>query len=149
MSGVNRTVLLGNLGADPDLRFTTGGEPVAELRVATNESWLDKNRVKQERTEWHRVVVWGAQAENCKKFLHKGSGVYVEGRNQTRSWEDQEGQKRYTTEVVATRVHFTDRAPGGARPPHPSEGPPTDEAPAPTYDEAQRQLARPSDDLPF
>ncbi len=106
MSGVNKVILVGRLGADPELKSVGQSQSVATLSIATSESWLGKDGQKQERTEWHRVVVWGRQAENCGKHLAKGRQVYVEGRLQTRSWEDQQGQKRYTTEIVANTVQF-------------------------------------------
>ncbi len=106
MSGVNKVILVGRLGADPELKSVGQSQSVATLSVATSESWMGKDGQKQERTEWHRVVVWGRQAENCGKHLSKGRQVYVEGRLQTRSWEDQQGQKRYTTEIVANTVQF-------------------------------------------
>ena len=105
-SGVNKVILVGNLGADPDMRYTPSGSGVCELRVATNESWTDKSGQRQERTEWHRVVVWGKRAETCSKYLSKGRLVYVEGRLRTRSWDDRDGNKRYTTEVIANDVQF-------------------------------------------
>jgi len=104
--GINKVLLIGNLGADPDMRYTPSGAGVCEMRIATNESWTDKSGQKQERTEWHRVVVWGKRAELCAKFLQKGRQCFVEGRLRTRSWEDREGNKRYTTEIVATDVQF-------------------------------------------
>ena len=106
MGSVNKVILVGNLGADPELKYTPSNRPVCNLSVATNEVWKDKGGQKQERTEWHRVNVWGEQAENCSKFLAKGRMVYVEGRLQTRSWDDKDGKKRYSTEVVADRVVF-------------------------------------------
>jgi single-strand DNA-binding protein len=106
MGSVNKVILVGNLGADPELKYTPSNRPVCRLSVATNEVWKDKDGKKQERTEWHRVNVWGEQAENCSKFLAKGRMVYVEGRLQTRSWDDKEGKKHYSTEVVADRVVF-------------------------------------------
>jgi single-strand DNA-binding protein len=106
MAGVNKVILVGRLGADPELKSVGNSQSVARLSVATSETWVDKNNQKQERTEWHRVVVWGRQAENCGKHLTKGRQVYVEGRLQTRSWEDQQGQKKYATEIVATTVQF-------------------------------------------
>jgi len=104
--GVNKVILVGNLGADPDMRYTPSGQGVCELRVATSESWNDKNGQRQERVEWHRVVVWGKRAEVCAKYLSKGRQVYVEGRIQTRSYDDKEGNKRYITEVIANDVQF-------------------------------------------
>jgi single-strand DNA-binding protein len=111
--GVNKVILVGNLGADPDMRYTPGGAGVCELRLATNETWNDKNGQRQERTEWHRVVVWGKRAELCAKYLSKGRQCYVEGRLRTRSWDDKDGNKRYTTEVVATDVQFLGGGSGG------------------------------------
>ncbi|CAN5221442.1 single-stranded DNA-binding protein [soil metagenome] len=104
--GVNKVILVGNLGADPDMRFTPSGQGVCELRVATSESWNDKNGQRQERVEWHRIVVWGKRAEVCSKYLAKGRQVYVEGRIQTRTYDDKDGNKRYITEVIANDVQF-------------------------------------------
>lgn len=104
---VNKVILLGNLGADPEVRFTQGGQAVATFRMATSESWTDRSSgQRQERTEWHRVVAWGRLAELCGEYLRKGRQCYVEGRIQTREWQDKEGQKRYTTEIVASQVVF-------------------------------------------
>jgi single-strand DNA-binding protein len=117
MASVNRVILVGNLGRDPELRYTAGGQPVASFSVATNERWNDREGKTQERTEWHRIVVWGKQGENCANYLQKGRSVYIEGRLQTREWEDKEGQKRQTTEVVAQTVQFLDRREGAPRTP--------------------------------
>ena len=106
MASVNKAIVLGNLGRDPELRHTGSGRPVASLRIATNEVWNDQSGERQERTEWHSVVVWGRQAENCSQYLKKGRTVYVEGRLQTRKWQDKDGNDRYTTEIVADRVQF-------------------------------------------
>ena len=106
--GVNKVILIGNVGADPELRYTPGGTAVSNFNMATNESWTDSGGEKQERTEWHRIVVWGRLAEICNQYLRKGSKVYIEGRLQTRSWEGQDGQKRYTTEVVARDMQMLD-----------------------------------------
>ena len=104
---VNKVILLGRLGQDPELKHTPSGAAVCNFSLATSESWTDKNSgQKQERTEWHRVVVWGKLAELCNQYLAKGRQAFVEGRLQTRSWEDQNGQKRYTTEINATTVQF-------------------------------------------
>ena len=113
-SGVNKVILIGHLGADPDMRYTPSGAGVCELRVATSESWKDKNGQRQERTEWHRVVVWGKTAEICAKYLAKGRQVYIEGRIQTRTYDDKEGQKRYITEVIANDVQFLSSGRDGA-----------------------------------
>jgi single-strand DNA-binding protein len=104
--GVNKVILVGNLGADPDMRYTPSGQGVCELRIATSESWNDKNGQRQERTEWHRIVVWGKRAEVCSKYLSKGRQVYVEGRIQTRTYDDKDGNKRYITEIIAADVQF-------------------------------------------
>jgi single-strand DNA-binding protein len=101
--GLNRVMLLGNLGADPELRVTPGGQAVLKLRLATNENFLDRNNVRQERTEWHRVTVWGRRAEALGKILQKGDLLFVEGRLQTSSYE-KNGEKRYSTEVVANNI---------------------------------------------
>lgn len=106
---LNKVMLIGRLGRDPELRYTQNGSPVATLNVATDESYIDKDGNKVERTEWHRVSVFQRQAENCANFLGKGSLVYVEGSLQTRKWQDQSGQDRYTTEIKAQRVQFLDR----------------------------------------
>lgn len=104
---VNKVMLLGRLGVDPEVRFTQGGQAVATFRMATSENWTDRNSgQKQERTEWHRVVVWGRLGELCGEYLRKGRQCFVEGRIQTREWQDKEGQKRYTTEIVANNVTF-------------------------------------------
>ena len=113
--GINKVILIGNLGNDPEMRHTPNGAGVCEFRLATNEAWTDKQGQRQERTEWHRVVVWGKKAEVCSKYLSKGRQVYVEGRLRTRSWEDKEGNKRYTTEVVANDVQFLGGGGGGER----------------------------------
>ena len=106
MSGVNKVILVGNLGANPEMRFTQGGQAVANLRIATTEKWTDRQGQKQEATEWHRVVVWGKQAEIVGQYLTKGRQVFVEGSIRTRQWQDQAGQKRYTTEIVARNVQM-------------------------------------------
>jgi single-strand DNA-binding protein len=114
MGSVNKVILVGRLGADVDLKYTNNGRPVANLSVATSEVWKDKQSgEKKEKTEWSRVQVWGDLAENCAKFLAKGRQVYVEGKLQTREWEDKNGQKRFTTEVVASQVVFLGSADGG------------------------------------
>ena len=106
--GVNKVILIGNVGADPELRYTPSGTAVTNFNMATNESWTDNSGDRQEKTEWHRIVVWGRLAEICNQYLRKGSKVYIEGRLQTRSWEGQDGQKRYTTEVVARDMQMLD-----------------------------------------
>ena len=112
MASVNKVILVGNLGADPELRYTNTGTAVANLRIATNEQWTDKNGERQSRTEWHNIVAWGKLGEICGKYLKKGRSIYVEGRLQTRTWDDQSGQKRYTTEVVAQVMQMLGGRPG-------------------------------------
>jgi single-strand DNA-binding protein len=103
---VNKVIILGRLGQDPELKYTPGGAAVCNFSLATSESWTDKSGQKQERTEWHRVVVWGKLAELCNQYLSKGRQAYLEGRLQTRSWDDKDGNKRYTTEINAATVQF-------------------------------------------
>ncbi|HEU5073239.1 MAG TPA: single-stranded DNA-binding protein [Polyangiaceae bacterium] len=111
--GLNRVLLLGNLGADPELRMTNGGQAVLKMRLATSETYLDRNRQRQERTEWHNVVVWGKRAEALGKFLTKGSRLFVEGGLRTSSYEDRDGNKRYRTEIVANNVILSGGGGGG------------------------------------
>ena len=106
MAGVNKAILVGNLGRDPELRTTPNGQSVVNFTLATSETWTDKSGERVERTEWHRIVVWGKQAEMCNQYLSKGRTVYIEGRIQTREWEDKDGNKRYTTEINANTVNF-------------------------------------------
>lgn len=130
--GLNRVILLGNLGQDPELRQTGGGTAVLNLRLATTESYLDANKQRQERTEWHRVVVWGKRAESLGRILSKGDRILVEGSLRTTSYE-KDGSKRYTTDIVAQNVVLSGRG-GGS-------GPPADREPEPSGD--------PDDDIPF
>ena len=102
--GLNRVTLIGNLGQDPELRYTQSGQAVMSMRMATTETFFNRDREKQERTEWHSVVLWGKRAEALSKFISKGQSLCVEGRLQTRQWEDKDGNRRYTTEVVANNV---------------------------------------------
>jgi single-strand DNA-binding protein len=103
---VNKVILVGRLGSDPEVRYTPGGAAVANFSLATNESWKDKNGQKQERTEWHRIVTWGRLAELSGQYLKKGRQVFIEGGLQTRQWDDKDGNKRYTTEIKATNMQF-------------------------------------------
>jgi len=104
MGSVNKVILVGNLGRDAELRYTPGGAAVATLNLATTEVWNDRSNQRQEKTEWHRVVLWGKQAESLQEYLTKGKQIYVEGRLQTRQWDDKDGNKRYTTEIKCDRV---------------------------------------------
>ncbi len=111
--GLNRVLLFGNLGADPELKMTNGGQAVLKLRLATSESYLDRNKVRQDRTEWHSVVVWGKRAEALGKFLTKGARIFVEGGLRTSSYEDKDGKKVYRTEIVASNIILGGRGGGG------------------------------------
>jgi single-strand DNA-binding protein len=111
MASVNKVILLGNLGRDPETRYTTGGDAVTNLNIATSEQWKDKSGEKQERTEWHRVVLFGRQAEIAGEYLKKGRSVYIEGRLQTRKYTDKDGVEKYSTEIVADRMQLI----GGGR----------------------------------
>ena len=113
MGSVNKVILVGNLGRDAELRYTPGGAAVATLSLATTETWNDKEGQRQEKTEWHRVVLWGKQAESLQEYLTKGKQIYVEGRLQTRQWDDKDGNKRYTTEIKADRITLLGGGGGG------------------------------------
>ena len=108
MANLNKVTLIGRLGQDPEIRYTQSGSAVANATIATNDYWTDKQGEKQERTEWHSLVLWGKLADLAQSYLKKGSQVYVEGRLQTRDWEDQQGQKHFKTEVVVTTMQFLD-----------------------------------------
>jgi len=106
VASINKVILIGNLGGDPEVRYTPSGRPVANFNIATTENWTNKDGGKEERTEWHRIVAWGRLGEICGEYLHKGRSVYIEGKLQTRSWEDREGNKRYTTEILAQTMQM-------------------------------------------
>ena len=106
MAGVNKVILIGNLGKDPELRRTPGGQSVASFSLATTERWTDKSGGRQDRTEWHNVVAWGKLAELANQYLSKGRTAYIEGRITTRSWDDRDGNKRYRTEIIANQIQF-------------------------------------------
>ena len=129
--GLNKVMIIGRLGRDPEMRFTANGQPVASFNVATTRGWTNNEGERREETEWFHVVAWGGLAELCKKRLHKGSQVYVEGRLQTRSWEDTDGQRHYRTELVTQELIFLDTY----------EGPDTAEEELPTEDEAEEVAA--------
>jgi single-strand DNA-binding protein len=112
MAGVNKVILIGNLGRDPELRYTKGGQAVANFSLATSDSFTNREGVREDRTEWHRIVAWAKTAELCTKYLSKGRTVYVEGQLRTREWEDKDGHKRQTTEVHVQTVQFLG-SPGG------------------------------------
>ena len=116
---VNRAILVGRLGRDPETRYTSGGQAVCNFTLATDETYKDRNGERQKRTEWHRIVVWGKQAEIAQQYLHKGSLIFVEGRIQTRQWDDREGQKRTTVEIVASNFRMLGGRGDGAVAPGP------------------------------
>ena len=138
MASLNRVLLIGNLGADPELSYTPSGTAKATVRLATHEVWTNKSGEKGERTEWHRVIAWGRLAEICGEYLTKGRQVFVEGRLQTRSWEDRDGNKRWTTEIVATNMQML-----GSPRTAPSETGPS----SPSLDTPD--LPEKDDDIPF
>ena len=139
--GVNKVILIGNLGGDPELRQTPSGTSVATFTLATNESWTDRDGQRQERTEWHRVVAWAKLAEICGQYLRKGRQVYIEGRLTTRSWEDRQGNQRKTTEIIAQQMLML-----GGRGSEQAGGAP-DEGEAPDF--AAETVKIEDDDLPF
>ena len=155
-TGLNKVMLLGNLGADPELRFTPKGQPVLNLRLATTESWVDKNKEVQERTEWHRVVVWGNRGEALSRFLGKGDCIVVEGYLTTSSYE-KDGQKHYSTEIVAREVFLTGRRPTTAAPMDelpPASEPATAQAPGLVATNGKRKNGKKNEaelasDIPF
>ena len=115
MASVNKVILIGNLGRDPEVRYMPNGDAVANLNLATTEKWKDKNDQPQERVEWHRITCFGKTAENCAKYLEKGRSVYIEGRIQTREYQDKEDNKRWITEIIANNVQFLGDGKGGRR----------------------------------
>ena len=139
MAGVNKVILVGRLGRDPEVRYTPNGVAIANFSIATSEEWKDKDTgEKQERTEWHRIVAWRRLGEICGEYLHKGSQIYIEGRLQTRDWEDRDGNKRYTTEIVAQNMQML--------------GKPSREGKAESQEErypAEEPISIPDDDIPF
>jgi single-strand DNA-binding protein len=145
MAGVNKAIIVGNLGADPEVRTTQSGTQVATFSVATSETYNDSSGQRQERTEWHRVVAFGRLGEICGQYLHKGKQVYIEGRIQTRKWQDKDGQDRWTTEIVAREMQMLGRA--GDAPT--SDGGNYQQAAAGTSASAGANVAAEDDDLPF
>ena len=142
MAGINKVILIGNLGGDPEVRYTPSGDAVANFNIATSEEWKDKDTgEKKERTEWHRIVAWRRLGEICGEYLSKGRQVYVEGRIQTNAWEDKEGNKRYTTEIVANTVQFLGGRDVG-------DSPRPQSPPVPDYSGAPTQGPE-DDDIPF
>jgi single-strand DNA-binding protein len=155
MASVNKVILVGNLGRDPETRYTTSGDAVTNIRLATTDTWKDKAGEKQERTEWHNIVFYGRQAEIAGEYLKKGRQIYVEGRLQTRKWQDKEGQDRYTTEIIADRMQMLGSRDGGGAAASAAE--PAERSPGSEARGAGRSAAAPAkknvddldDDIPF
>lgn len=143
MSSINKVILVGRLGQDPELRNTQNGQPVCSLGIATSESWM-KDGKKEEKTEWHKVIVWGKLAENANKYLKKGRLIYIEGKLQTRTWEDQQGQKRYTTEIIANELKFLESMNSGRKD---NDVPPISDDDMPY--QPNKTLLSKDDDIPF
>ena len=151
MAGVNKVILIGNLGKDPELKYTPSGSAVATFSLATTERWADKSGQRQDRTEWHNIVAWGKLAELCNQYLKKGRSAYIEGRISTRSWDDKDGNKKYKTEIVALTVQFLG-GPGNAGSVSGSENEMPSEQQAPSYDapsSVSERGAAIEEDLPF
>ena len=139
---INKAILIGRLGADPEIRYTPSGAEVANFRIATSEMWTNKNGEKEERTEWHRIVAWRALAKICGEYLSKGRLVYIEGKIRTRSWEDREGNKRTTTEIEATEMKMLGGG-GGGEAERRTKEPEADYTPPPPKEEKGEE------DIPF
>jgi single-strand DNA-binding protein len=153
MASVNKVILIGNLGRDPEVRYMPSGDAVANITIATTETWKDKAGEKQEQTEWHRVAMFGKTAEIAGEYLKKGSQVYIEGKLQTRKWTDKEGQERYTTEIRADRMQMLGSRSGGSE----RMAPPEEDAPRSTAAPAKKPAGTGKgggfddieDDIPF
>lgn len=149
MAGINKVILVGNLGRDPEMRYTQNGVAVCSFSLATSETYRDRTSgEKVTQTEWHNIILWRGLAETAEKYLRKGSSVYIDGKIRTRKWEDQQGQTRYTTEIIADTMQMLDRRDSSAAPAQPSAQPaaaPAQHAPAPE----QPSAAPEPDDLPF
>jgi single-strand DNA-binding protein len=143
-NGLNKVILIGNLGRDPEVRYTPGGLAVANFSMATSETWTNKEGEKETRTEWHRIVAWGKLGEICGEYLSKGKQIYIEGRIQTREWEDKEGNKRYTTEIIALQMLMLgSRESADESRPSPSSDMETPNLPEPPISKTK------DDDIPF
>jgi single-strand DNA-binding protein len=155
MSNLNKVLLIGRVGQDPEVRYTKSGQAVADLRIATNDFWKDKQGQKQERTEWHSIVLWGQQAEFAQNYIKKGRLIFVEGRLQTRDWTDKQNVKHYKTEVVANNVQLLDRpaegagAPGGGQRAEGKAYADSSPASGPTSSSNEPEGAYIEDDIPF
>jgi len=142
MASVNKVILIGNLGRDPEVRYMPSGDAVANITIATTETWKDKSGEKQEQTEWHRVAMFGKTAEIAGEYLKKGSQVYIEGKLQTRKWTDKEGQERYTTEIRADRMQMLGSRAGAGDPRGDAQGDAAPRGEAPAKPGVDREVAR-------
>jgi len=133
---LNKVMLIGRLGSDPEIKYTQSGSPIANLRIATDESYTDRNGQRQEKTEWHTVIAFQRTAEICQQYLHKGSLVYIEGKLQTRKWQDKQGQERYTTEIQCQRLQMLERKQEGNAPAQASPRPGWDVPPVSADDDS-------------
>ena len=161
MAGVNKVILIGNLGRDPELKYTPSGQPVATFSLATTERRTDKNGQRQDRTEWHNIVAWGKLAELVNQYLKKGRSAYIEGRITNRSWDDRDGNKKYRTEIIANQIQFLGRDTGGPQGTDNATAPDASAAPEPGFDQSvsepisqeqsapQQTAGGANDDLPF
>ncbi len=152
MAGVNKVILVGNLGRDPEVRYTKSGQAVASFSLATSESWKGKDGNREEKTEWHRIVAWGKLGEICGEYLNKGKQVYIEGRLQTREWDDKDGNKRSTTEIVASNMTMLGQAGGGANQGYSGNAPSGSSAPSSSSDSLNNSGGGnefEDDDIPF
>jgi single-strand DNA-binding protein len=149
MASVNKVILIGNLGADPETRYLPSGDAVTNIRIATTEAWKDKGGEKQEHTEWHRIAFFGKQAEIAGEYLKKGSPVYVEGRIRTRKWQDKDGQDRYSTEIVADRMQLLGSRSGGPETSRELAGSSAASAPAKPAVRKDDPFKGVDDDIPF
>lgn len=155
MAGINKAILIGNLGKDPELRYTPSGQGVASFSLATTEQYNDKNGQKQKRTEWHNIIAWGKLGELANQYLRKGRPAYIEGRIETRSWDDKDGVKKYRTEINASVIQFlgAGAGPGGddadSVPPPSEQYPASSGAPRSNASVAEQSAPVVEDDLPF
>jgi single-strand DNA-binding protein len=149
VAGVNKAILIGNLGRDPEVRTTTSGQRVANFTLATSRQWTGQDGQRQEKTEWHSIVVWGKLAEICEKYLVKGKQVYIEGRIETRSWQDKEGQTKYKTEIIADQMTMLGRAGDNRNGGEGGGGMDSPRGSAPRDENFEPAGGVPDDDLPF
>ncbi len=147
MSSLNKVMLIGNLGKDPEIRSTPDGTPVASFSLATGEVWTDKNGTRQERTEWHNIVAWNKLADLAKRYLSKGRQVYIEGRIRTREWDDRDGNKRRTTEIVASQMVLLGSRPQGNE--STTAPQPIQKSAAPDVDQGVGDAGITDEDIPF